>query len=141
MTRLLVLSATLAAAALPGADPGAEAAKAYSLDTAASTVSLGVGEPGKLVLAIRLKAPGWHVHPQAPLKLRFDAPAGLKVEKAEFARRDALDPKAEEPRFEAAFVAAAAGPQEARATLDFFICSDTACVKQTRTVTIPVTVR
>jgi hypothetical protein len=140
MTRLLALAATLAAATLAD-DPGADAAKAYTLDASGSTASAKVGESGKLVLAIRLTAPGWHVHPQAPLKIRFDAPAGLKVERAELGRRDALDPKAAEPRFETAFVATAAGPQEAKAMLDFFICSDAACVKQTRTVAIPVTVR
>jgi hypothetical protein len=140
MTRLLALTATLATVALSD-DPGADAAKAYALDASASTASAKVGESGKLVLAIRLTAPGWHVHPQAPLKIRFDAPPGLKVERAELGRRDALDPKAAEPRFETAFVATAAGPQESKATLDFFMCSDAACVKQTRTVAIPVIVR
>ncbi|OFX24958.1 MAG: hypothetical protein A2V77_03560 [Anaeromyxobacter sp. RBG_16_69_14] len=137
---MLALTATLATVVLSD-DPGADAAKAYVLDASASTASAKVGESGKLVLAIRLTAPGWHVHPQAPLKIRFDAPPGLRVERAELGRRDALDPKAAEPRFETAFVATAAGAQESKATLDFFMCSDAACVKQTRTVAIPVIVR
>jgi 4-hydroxy 2-oxovalerate aldolase len=37
--------------------------------------------------------------------------------------------------------AQAAGKQEARAKLDFFICSDQWCVKQVKDVTIPVDVR
>ena len=139
MTRLLALTATLATVALSD-DPGADAAKAYTLDTSASTASAKVGESGKLVLGIRLTAPGWHVHPQAPLKIRFEGPESMKIEKAVLARRDAVDPKAEEPRFESAFVASAAGSQDAKALVDFFICSDTACVKQTRTVAIPVSV-
>ena len=144
MTRLPALFAAAAALlAIPasGADPSAEAANAYTLDTGASTRSLKVGEPGKLVLVIRPKAPTWHVHPQAPLKIRFDAPAALKIDKAELGRKDAVDPKAEEPRFETAFVAAAAGSQDAKAIADFFICSDAACVKQTKTVAIPVSVK
>ena len=143
MRRLALLSALGALLAGPaqGADPAAEAATAYVLDTASSTRTVGVGESGKLVLVIRPKVPTWHVHPQAPLKIRFEVPPGLKIEKAELARRDALDPKAEEPRFETAFVAAAAGSQEAKAIVDFFICSDAACVKQTRTVAIPVSVK
>ena len=128
------------AVALAG-DPSADAARAYALDASASTASAKVGESGKLVLVVRLKSPGWHVHPQAPLKIRFEVPAGLKVERAELGRRDALDAKAAEPRFETTFVATAAGPQEVKAMLDFFICSDAACVKQTRTVAIPVAVR
>ncbi len=145
MLRLFSIVSALAAALLsvsvPAADPAAEAATAYALDTGASTKSVKVGESGRLVLVIRPKAPTWHVHPQAPLKIRFEAPVALKIEKAELVRRDALDPKAEEPRFETAFVAGAAGSQEAKALVDFFICSDAACVKQTRTVVIPVSVK
>ncbi len=140
--RPLALAAlcALAAPAL-AADPGAEAARAYALDTSASTTAVRAGQPGKLVIVIRPTAPGWHVHPQAPLKIRFEAPPALKLERAELGRRDATDAKADAPRFEAPFVASAAGVQEAKANVDFFICSDQACVKQTRTVPIPVTVR
>jgi hypothetical protein len=142
MTRALaVAAALLAAPALAAEDPTAAAAQAYTLDTSPSTTSAKVGEPGKLVVVIKPKAPTWHVHPQAPLKIRFDAPAALKLEKSELGRRDAVDPKAEEPRFEAPFLASAAGAQQAKANVDFFICSDTACVKQTRTLAIAVNVK
>ena len=147
MTRALALAAGLIAgvglhpAALAAEDPAAAAAQAYTLDTTSSTASAKVGEPGKLVLVIKPKAPTWHVHPQAPLKIRFEAPPALKLDKAELGRRDAVDPKAEEPRFEAPFVASAAGAQQAKAAVDFFICSDAACVKQSRTVAIAVDVK
>ncbi len=144
MKRLLALvpaAALLLASPARGADPAAEAATAYTLDTAASTRAAKVGEPGKLVLVIRPKAPTWHVHPKAPLKIRFEGPAALKIEKAELGHRDALDPKAEEPRFETTFVASSAGSHDAKAVADFFICSDAACVKQTKTVAIPVSVK
>ena len=142
MTRALAIAvALLATPVLAGEDPAAAAAQAYTLDTSASTASAKVGEPGKLVVVIKPKAPEWHVHPQAPLKIRFDAPPALKLEKTDLGRKDAVDPKAEEPRFEAAYVAAAPGAQQAKANVDFFICSDTACVKQARSVPISVTVR
>ena len=143
MTRALAAAAAalLAAPALAAEDPTAAAAQAYTLDTSPSTTSAKVGEPGKLVVVIKPKAPTWHVHPQAPLKIRFDAPAALKLEKSELGRRDAVDPKAEEPRFEAPFLASAAGAQQAKANVDFFICSDTACVKQTRSLAIAVNVK
>jgi hypothetical protein len=136
----LALATALAAPAL-AADPGAEAANAYTLDTAGSTANVKVGDAGKLVLVIKPKSPTWHVHPQAPLKIRFEAPAALKLEKADLGRKDVVDPKAAEPRFETAFVASAAGSQQAKAVVDFFICSDAACVKQARTVVIPVDVK
>src|SRR5690242_3302711 len=141
MTRALCCLAALLAAPALAADPGAEAAQAYTLDTSASTATAKVGAPGKLVLVIKPKAPTWHVHPQAPLKIRFDAPPALKLEKSELGRKDVVDPKAEEPRFEAPFVASAAGAQQAKANVDFFICSDTACVKQARTLSIAVNVK
>ncbi len=133
--------ALLSAARARAADPGAEAAAAYALDTSASTQNVQKGETGKLVVVIRPKSPSWHVHPQAPLKIRFEGPPSLRIEKGVLARRDAVDPTAAEPRFETTFVAIGSGPQEAKAVVDFFICSDAACVKQLRTVPITVSVR
>lgn len=135
--------AALAMAAAPAraADPSAEAARAYTVETGASTSAVRVGEPGRLVLVIKPIAPGWHVHPQAPLKIRFEVPAALKLDKVELSRRDVVDAKASEPRFETGFVASQVGAQDAKASLDFFICSDAACVKQLTTVSIPVTVK
>ena len=143
MPRLVPVVAALLAVPVLAADPGSasEAAQGYTLDSGASTVAVKVGGSGKLVVVIRPKAPTWHVHPQAPLKVRFEAPAGLKLERAELSRKDAVDPEAAEPRFEASFLAAAAGAQEAKASVDFFICSDSACVKQARTLPIPVSVK
>lgn len=137
----MVLALCALAGPVHGADPGAEAARAYALDTSASSATVKAGEPGKLVVVIRPTAAGWHVHPQAPLKIRFDAPPALKLDKPELSRRDVVDAKAAAPRFETSFVAAAPGALEAKAGVDFFICSDAACVKQTRTVVIPVAVK
>ncbi len=142
MTRALALAAALlATSALAAEDPAAAAAQAYTFDTSPSTTTAKVGEPGKLVLVIKPKAPTWHVHPQAPLKIHFEAPPALKLDKSDLGRKDAVDPKAEEPRFEAPFVASASGAQQAKAAVDFFICSDAACVKQSRTVAIAVDVK
>jgi hypothetical protein len=140
MIRVLGLALLLCAPAL-AADPGADAAQAYRLDTSGSTSSLGVGETGKLVLVIRPRAPAWHVHPQAPLKVRFEIPPNLKIEKPDLTRKDAVVPKAEEPRFEAPLVALAVGDDPAKADVDFFVCSATAGVRQMRSVTFPISVR
>ncbi len=136
-----VLAAAVAAGPARAADPGGEAARSYRLETAGTTQSLKVGEKGKLVLSIEPLEPGIHIHPQAPLKIRLEASAGLKLAKAQLGHADAVDPKAAGRRFEVPFTATAAGKQEGRATLDFFVCSDTWCVKQARQVTLPVDVR
>jgi hypothetical protein len=138
----LVLAAVLLAAA-PGAraaDPGAEAAQSYQLEVSAAPAELGVGAAGTLTIAI-VPGPKVHVHPQAPLKVRLAASPGLALSAAQLGRKDLADPKAEAPRFSVPFTATAAGAQEARATVDFFVCSDQWCVKQVREVVAPVTVR
>ncbi len=134
-----VLAVLLARGAL--ADPAQDAAQAYTIEAVASPAAVKVGDAGKVGVVIRPKAPAWHVHPQAPLKVKLEAPAGLRLEKPELGRKDVADPSADAPRFESPFVATAVGPQEVRAHVDFFICSETACVKQNRTVATAVDVR
>jgi hypothetical protein len=141
MTRTVTaLLALLAAPSARAADPAAEAAKSYRLDTAGTSVALGAGQKGTLVLSI-VPLAKVHVHPQAPLKIALEATPGLKLEKTALGKADPVDPKAEGRRFEVAFVARAAGKQEARAKLDFFICSDEWCVKQVKEVAVAIDVR
>ena len=142
-TLALLLLAAAAAAAPPAAraaDPAAEAASSYRLETAGTTQSLAPGEKGTLVLSI-VPVGKVHVHPQAPLKITLQSTPGLKLEKTTLGKADPVDPKADGRRFEVPFVAQAAGKQEARAKVDFFICSDQWCVKQVKDVTVPVDVR
>jgi hypothetical protein len=140
MIRALLLAALALAPLAALADPGSEAKSAYRLESDRSTSELKAGEQGKLVVVIRPTAPGWHIHPEAPLKVRFES-SGLTIEKTTFSRKDAANPGAQAPRFESAFVAPSLGTKEATASFDFFICSDSACVKQSRTLSIPVTVK
>ena len=132
---LAVLLAAAAAAAEP--NPGADG---YAIDTAGSVRTLHRGQKGKLVLAIHPRAP-WHLDPRAPLSIKLELPAGLTAAKAAAGRKDAVDPKAEIPRFELPITAAAAGTQEAKAHLKFFLCRDTICAQQTATVAFPVAVK
>jgi hypothetical protein len=134
--------AVLALAGAAGAaDPGADASKTYRIATEGSTIAAKVGEKGKLVLFIEPTVPKVHVNAQAPLKIKIEAPAGLELGKGELGRKDAVDPRAEAPRFEVPFTATAAGVQQAKANLDFYICSDAWCVKQVKTVAIAVEVK
>ncbi len=141
MSRLALAVALLALAPPSRAgEPGDDAARSYRIVTDGSTLSLPVGGKGRLVLFIE-PLQKVHVHPQAPLKIRIEAPAGLTFQKTELGHKDAVDPKAEAPRFEVPFAAATRGRHEARATLDFFICSDSWCVKQVKSVAFPVDVK
>jgi hypothetical protein len=140
--RWAFLSIFLAAAPLAAraADPGQDAATSYRIDTEGSTRTVAPGGTGKLVLAI-VPDKGTHVHPAAPLKIALAGSPGLRLAKEQLGHADAVDPKAEGPRFEVPFTAVAAGAQEARARIDFYLCSDAWCVKQSRDVRVPVDVK
>ena len=141
MTRTILAVLALTTAALARAqDPGAEAAKSYRISTAGSTAEVKAGGTGTVILAIEPVAKV-HVHPQAPLKITLESTPGLALAKTQLGHKDAVDPKAEGPRFEVPFTATAAGKQEAKAKLDFFVCSDQWCVKQTQNVVVPVNVK
>ncbi len=139
MTRALALALALLAP-VARADPAAEAASSYRLETTGTTRELKAGEKGTLVLSI-VPVGKVHVHPQAPLKIALSATPGLKLEKTSLGKADPVDPAAEGRRFEVPFLAQAAGAQEARAKVDFFICSDQWCVKQVKDVVVGVSVK
>jgi len=139
--RLALVAVLLAVSpAVRAADPSAEAASSYRLEVSATPAALAVGAAGTLTVAI-LPGPKVHVHPQAPLKVTLAASPGLALAAAQLGRKDLEDPTAEAPRFTVPFTATAAGAQEARATVAFFVCSDQWCVKQVREVVAPVAVR
>ena len=137
MTRPLAAAALLAVASLAVAEPAADAAKSYRIETTGTTQRVEVGAAGLLVLAI-VPVEKIHVDPRAPLKITLEATPGLKLSKTSLGKADPVDPKAEGRRFEVPFVAEAAGKHEARAKLDFFVCSDQWCVKQVRDVTVAI---
>jgi len=91
------------ALAARAADPGAEAARSYTIE-ATGPATLKVGATGTLVVAIK-PVPKTHVHPQAPLKIALSATPGLSLSKTALGRKDMPDPKAEAPRFEVPFTA------------------------------------
>ncbi|HEX9242405.1 MAG TPA: hypothetical protein VF875_08185 [Anaeromyxobacter sp.] len=141
MTRAFLAAVLLAAASLARADAGAaDAAKTYRLETAGTTAEVEVGKPGVLVLSI-VPVETVHVDARAPLKIALEGTPGLKLSKTELGKADPVDPKAAGRRFEVPFVAEAKGKHEARAKLDFFVCTDQWCVKQVREVTVAIQAR
>ncbi len=136
-TALLLAVLALPARAGDAPDP----AKTYRVSTDGSTRALEVGKKGKVVVDVVPLEKGIHVNREFPLKYKVEPSAGLKVEKLEWKRADAVNPDAENPRFEIPFTAAAKGAQQVTVAMRFAIGSDAWCVPQTRTVTVPVEVR
>jgi hypothetical protein len=141
-----MMRSTLAALALAAAVPalaadGANAASTYEVVTEGSSRTLKVGEKGKVVVAVAPLQKGIHVNREFPLKYKVETSAGLKVEKLEWKRSDAVDPDAENPRFEIPVWGGARGAQQVAVQMRFAICSDAWCVPQTRTVTVAIDVK
>jgi len=137
---ILSISLMLGIPAGVAAEPGADAAKSYRVETAGTTLAVAAGGAGKLVLSI-VPLADTHVHPQAPLKIALSGTAGLKLAREALQRKDAVDPKAEGPRFEVPFTAVAAGAQEARAKIEFYLCAADWCARQTRDVSVRIDVK
>jgi hypothetical protein len=140
-TALFALTAALAGAALAAAaaDPSADVASTYAVRASVEPAALKAGATGTLRLAIEPVGPV-HVDPKAPLKVTLTATPGLKLGQSQLGRAEAK-PAGQGVSFAAPVTATAAGKQEVRAKLDFFVCTDQWCVKQAREVTVPVDVR
>jgi hypothetical protein len=139
--RLAILSAALAglAVAAVAADPAAEAAASYAVRASAEPASLRSGASGTLRLAIEPTG-AVHVDPKAPIQVTLGATPGLTLKRTRLGRPDAVQ-AGTGLSFQAPFTAAKPGPQELRAKLDFFVCTDQWCVKQVRDVTVAVDVK
>jgi len=140
MIRPIALVAALLAAPIAWADPAADAATSYRIDTAGTTQQVAVGKPGRIVLSI-VPIGKIHVDPRAPLKIALEAPPGLNLSRTSLGKSDPVDPNAAGRRFEVPFVAEKAGNHDVKAKLDFFVCSDQWCVKQVRDVTVSLQAR
>jgi hypothetical protein len=136
----LATAVALAAASPAVAQSADEVAATYRIETAGTTQQVGLGKPGILVLSI-VPTAKVHVDPRAPLKIALEATPGLSLSKTSLGKADPVDPKADGRRFEVPFVASAAGKHEARAKLEFYVCSDRWCVKQARDVTVAIEAR
>lgn len=139
--RLAILFAAVAGLALAAraADPAADVARSYAVRASAEPASLRVGAAGTLRLSVEPSG-AVHVDPKAPIKVTLAATPGLTLPRAQLGRPDAVAAGAG-VSFLAPFTAAAAGPQEVKAKLDFFVCTDQWCVKQVRDVTVAVDVK
>ena len=132
---LLLGSAALAA------DP--DPTSLYVLSTEGSTTSVRAGQSGTFVLSIKT-VPGAHVSDEAPLKLLLAGSGGVQPTKATLGRTDAKAVQKgsgpADPRFEVPFAVAGKGQGAVEAKLTFFVCTDTLCSRQQKTLSVPVTV-
>ena len=82
-----------------------------------------------------------HVSPEAPISLSLTSGAGVKLAKDKLGRADAKETQAKGVEFDVPFTAAAAGKDEVKGTLSFFICTEKLCEKQKREIAMAVEVQ
>lgn len=135
---LVSLSATLSLAA----DPAPETL--YTVTSAATPATLKAGEKGTFVVSIQSKA-GAHVSQEAPLKLELKGthltPAKTKLAMADSVVKPPAGESYADPKFEVPFTADSAGQGSLEAKLTFFICTDTICARQQKTLSAAVKVQ
>jgi hypothetical protein len=115
----------------------------YEVTTRGSTEKLKPGEAGSFVLQITPKQ-GAHVSDEAPLRLELKG-QNVKLEKTKLTLADSVAKKAEgqkyqNPRFEVPVRAEGAGKGSVEGKLTFFICTETLCARQQKTLNVPIDV-
>jgi hypothetical protein len=116
---IFVLVAMLAVATARAADDsGVELVKSTPL-------SVAKGQRAAVSLTLLPRA-GNRLLDDGPLLVHTSGD-GLAVERTLYRREDAVDPRAEAPRFELAFRALRPGPAELRARCTFYVCHGARC--------------
>jgi len=139
MKRTAVIAA-LALAALPAlaGDVGEDAAKAYKIETT-SALKLKKGEKGDAHVTIVPRSDA-HVSPDAPLSMALSAGPSVQLAKTKLGRGDGTATPQKGVDFAIPVTATAAGKDEVKGQLSFFICTEKLCERQKKEVTVPVTV-
>jgi hypothetical protein len=112
-------------------------AQAYTIETQPAKARHGAPATAHVEV---VPVEGAHVSPDAPVSFVVKTGTLLKVDKARLGRAEAKETAKKGIAFDVPFTAATAGNEELKGTLNFFICTDTLCEKQTREIALAVTV-
>ncbi len=119
---------------------GAESAKNYTFETRGTSHEVQTGKSGALKLAIKPSA-GFHVSPDAPLKIGLESEPGLELAKKTLGHDDAKDKKSEAPEFEVKFGAVQPGKKSISVDAMFFVCNEKLCERKTEKLNVAINVK
>jgi hypothetical protein len=138
--RTLLAAAALSLASLPakGQAPAEDAAQTYKIETT-SSLKLKKGEKGEAHVVIVPRSDA-HVSPDAPISILLSAGPAVDLEKTKLGRADGAATPGKGVDFRIPVSAKAAGKDEVKGQLSFFICTEKLCERQKRQVSVPVTV-
>jgi hypothetical protein len=129
---------------MAGHAAGVDPQTLYQVTPEGTSSSLKVGEQGKLVVNIRPVA-GAHVSEEAPLKVQLSSEHGMTLTKTLLTQKDSVGTKGPDeryanPRFEVPFTAKQPGPATVDAKVTFFVCTESLCQRQEKTLHLSVNV-
>jgi hypothetical protein len=127
----------LALAALLAAPP--DVSGTYRIETS-KTLKVKKGETASAKVEVVPRSDA-HVSPDAPISLSLTSGPSLKLAKEKLGRPEAQQTLQKGVAFDVPFTAAAAGKDELKGTLSFFICTEKLCEKQKREIAMAVEVR
>jgi len=127
----------LAALALLLAAP--DVSGTYRIETT-KVVKLKKGETGHAKVEVVPRSDA-HVSPDAPISLAVTSGPSLKLAREKLGRPDATQTQAKGVAFDIPFTAAAAGKDQVKGSLVFFICTEKLCERQKLEVATAVEVQ
>ena len=130
---------SLGSACRAGPDDAALAASSYTLDVPQGPIKVKKGETGSARFAVVPKA-GAHVSPEAPVTITLTGGAALEFPKAKLGRTDTKPTDAQGLEVSLPFTAKAAGQDELKANLVFYICIKDLCARQTKSLSFAVAI-
>ena len=141
LSRMAAVSALLLASLALAAE--VDPTTLYRLTTEGTTARVAAGKKGTLVLEIQ-SLKGAHVSDEAPLRIQLSGTGPVTPEKTQLAYADSVRKasptvKYPDPRFEVPLAVQGKGAGTVEAKLTFFVCTAEACLRQQKTLSVPVT--
>ena len=143
LPRPLVLASSLLVASLALAaevDP----TTLYRVTTDGTSAKVPAGKKGTLVLEIQ-SLKGAHVSDEAPLRIQLSGTGTVSPDKTQLVygdsvRKPSASVKYPDPRFEVPLAVQGKGAGTVEAKMTFFVCTEQLCLRQQKTLSVPVTV-
>lgn len=115
----------------------------YRVTTDGTTPRVASGKKGTLVLEIQ-SLKGAHVSDEAPLRIQLSGTGAVTPEKtqlvyADSVRKPSASVKYPDPRFEVPLAVQGKGSGTVEAKMVFFVCTEQLCLRQQKTLSVPVT--
>jgi len=116
----------------------------YKVTTEGTTAKVEPGKKGTLILEIQ-SLKGAHVSDEAPLRIQLSGTGAVAPEKtqlvyADSVRKPSASVKYPDPRFVVPLAAQGKGPGTVEAKMTFFVCTEQLCLRQQKTLSVPVAV-